>query len=45
MNWLCENIEGTIPQFDELLPQSRSLVRLLGLYRETIPPEVEEAVK
>ncbi|MBQ6479926.1 MAG: BMP family ABC transporter substrate-binding protein [Anaerolineaceae bacterium] len=45
MNWLCENIEGAIPQFDELLPQSRSLVRLLGLYRETIPPEVEEAVK
>ncbi|MBR6089753.1 MAG: BMP family ABC transporter substrate-binding protein [Anaerolineaceae bacterium] len=42
MDWLCENIDGTIPSFDELLPQSRNLVRLLGIYRESIPPEVEE---
>lgn len=44
MDWLCENVEGHIPQFDELVPQSRNLVRLLGLYRESIPPEVEEAL-
>lgn len=42
MNWLCSNIEGTIPSYDELLPISRNLVRLLGIYRETIPPEVTE---
>lgn len=45
MNWLCSNVEGSIPQYEELLPQSRNLVRLLGIYRETIPPEVEDAVK
>ncbi len=42
MNWLCSNIEGTIPSFDELLPISRNLVRLLGIYRESIPPEKTE---
>ena len=45
MEWLCENVNGRIPTFDELLPQSRKLVRLLGIYRESIPPEIEEAVK
>lgn len=42
IDWLCENIDGTIPSFDELIPQSKNLVRLLGVYRETIPPETEE---
>ena len=42
MDWLCENVDGAIPAFDELLPQSRNLVRLLGIYRETIPPETKE---
>ena len=45
MDWLCENVNGHIPAFDELLPQSRKLVRLLGIYRESIPPEIEEAAK
>ena len=42
MDWLCENVEGEIPAFDELLPQSQNLVRLLGVYRESIPPETRE---
>ena len=42
MDWLCDNVEGKIPAFDELLPQSRNLVRLLGIYRESIPPEIKE---
>ena len=42
MDWLCDNVDGRIPDFDELLPQSRSLVRLLGIYRERIPPQAEE---
>ncbi|MBQ6503625.1 MAG: BMP family ABC transporter substrate-binding protein [Flexilinea sp.] len=45
MDWLCENVEGSIPAFESLLPRSRNLVRLLGIYRETIPPEIEEPVK
>ena len=42
MDWLCAGIDGRIPGFDELLPQSQRLVRLLGLHREAIPPELEE---
>ena len=45
MDWLCENVDGIIPDFDSLLPQSRELVRLLGIHRETIPPKTEEAKK
>ncbi|MBQ9197272.1 MAG: BMP family ABC transporter substrate-binding protein [Clostridia bacterium] len=43
MDWLCDNVEGSIPAFDSLLPQSQDLVRLLGVYREAIPPKTEEA--
>ena len=39
MDWLCENVHGTIPAYDELLPISRPTVRLLGIYRDTIPVE------
>lgn len=45
MSWLCDNVEGSIPPFEKLIPQSRNLVRLLGIYRETIPPEIGEAAK
>ena len=41
MDWLCENVEGSIPAWEDLTPQSRNLIRLLGIYRETIPPESE----
>ncbi len=41
MDWLCENVEGHIPGYDELLPFSRPMVRELGLYRDTIPAEKE----
>ncbi len=42
MDWLCENIEGTLPAFEDLLPFSRETVRLLGVYRGWLPPEKEE---
>ena len=44
MDWLCENITGEIPSFDQILPMSQSLVRELGLYRDSIPA-VKETVK
>ena len=43
MDWLCDNVEGSFPKFAELLPQSRSVVRLLGLNRDSLPPEKAEA--
>ena len=39
MDWLCENVHGAIPAYDELLPISKPTVRLLGLYRDTIPAD------
>lgn len=41
MDWLCENVEGSIPGFDEILPISRAMVRALGVYRDEIPAEKE----
>ena len=41
MNWLCDNVDGRIPAFEELIPESRDTVRLLGLYRDEIVPEKE----
>ena len=41
MDWLCANVVGSIPKFDELLPASQRLVRELGIYRDEIPPEKE----
>ena len=39
MDWLCENVDGVIPGFDQLLDMARNMVRLQGIYRETIPAE------
>ena len=41
MDWLCGNVIGDIPPFEELLPISQGLVRELGIYRDQIPPEKE----
>ena len=41
MDWLCDNVIGEIPAFDEILPVSQSMVRELGIYRDTIPTEKE----
>ncbi len=41
MDWLCANVDGTIPEFHEVSPGSQALVRELGLHKETIPLEKE----
>ena len=41
MTWLCENVEGCIPEFDQLIPISKPMVRELGVYRDRIPMEKE----
>ena len=41
MDWLCENVEGSIPGFDQIAPFAKDMVRELGVYRDTIPMEKE----
>ena len=41
MDWLCENVIGSIPSFDQILPMSRTMVRELGIYRDSIPGNQE----
>ena len=42
MDWLCDNVQGRIPSYDELLPIAQPTVRMLGIHRHQIPdmPEV-----
>lgn len=44
IDWLCDNIDGKIPEFDEIVPFSRAMVRELGVYRDTIPKEKEGTI-
>ncbi len=41
MDWLCENVVGEIPGFDQILPVSQAMVRELGIYRDQLLPEKE----
>ncbi|MBR6789729.1 MAG: BMP family ABC transporter substrate-binding protein, partial [Oscillospiraceae bacterium] len=41
MDWLCSNVDGSIPSYDMLTPKGQAIVRLQGLYRDEIPPEKE----
>ena len=41
MDYLCSNVQGSIPEFDDLLPIAKPMVRELGIYKDRIPPERE----
>lgn len=41
MDWLCENVIGSIPPYEELLPHAQPLVRELGIYRDKLPADKE----
>ena len=38
MDWLCDSVDGCIPTYDQILPMAQSIVRLEGIYRDTLPP-------
>lgn len=44
MDYLCHNVQGSIPGFDALLPMAKPMVRELGIYKEEIPAEKEVSV-
>ena len=41
MDWLCDNVTGSIPGYSDILPVSQLIVRELGIYRDTIPSRKE----
>ena len=45
MDWLCSNVIGQIPPFEEILPASQRMVRELGVYRDSTPAEKEGKVR
>ncbi len=42
MDWLCGNVIGEIPAYEDILPISQNMVRELGIYRDRIPEMKEE---
>ena len=42
MDWLCDNVVGQIPSFEEILPYSQNMVRELGIYRDQISTTEKE---
>ena len=42
MDWLCENVEGTIPEYEDIEPFAQPIVRALGIHRDKIPMEKED---
>lgn len=43
METLADNVEGSIPAYEEIISISRETVRTLGIYKDSIPPETEAA--
>ena len=41
MDWFCENVDGRIPDYEELRPEYAETMRVLGLYRKKLLPEAE----
>lgn len=44
MDWLCENVIGTIPEFESLSEKAKVITRLQGIYRDRIPPKKERGI-
>ena len=44
MDWLCDNVCGSIPQYEDLAERSRALVQLQGIYRDSVPLKNESVL-
>lgn len=43
MDWLCDNVIGSLPEFQELSDKAQAITRLQGVYRDRIPPKKVES--
>ena len=41
MDWLCRNVDGVIPSYNEIEPFAQPMVRELGIYRDQLLPKKE----
>jgi len=41
IDWLCENVVGQIPEYDDVEDYAKPILRELGIHRDTIPPDKE----
>ncbi len=41
MDWLCDNVIGRIPDYEQIQPYARSIVQTLGVYRDQLPVQKE----
>lgn len=39
MDWLCDNVYGTIPGYEVLSPKGKGIVQTQGIYRDSILPD------
>lgn len=39
MDWLCDNVIGSIPEYTDVLPMAEPMVRAMGLHRDSIHTE------
>ncbi len=44
MDWLCDNVDGYIPPFEELNEKGQNIARVQGIYRDDIIPEKEGVI-
>ena len=42
MDWLCDNVVGTIPEYEDVLPFAQPMLHQLGIHRERLPLDMEE---
>jgi basic membrane lipoprotein Med (substrate-binding protein (PBP1-ABC) superfamily) len=42
MDWLCDNVIGRIPEYDEVEPFAQPMLRELGIHRDSIPLKKED---
>ena len=41
MDYLCDAVDGTIPEYDDLAEQARPMYRMQGIHRDQLPAEKE----
>ncbi len=39
MDWLCDAVEGSVPEYDELEEYAKAMYRMQGVHRDRLPPE------